>query len=169
MPRRWAWAAFLGATACGPSQGEPAGKVWYAYDYAPEFGASFTYVQPGVTSGDALHLFVGNGSWDVRRGVDYATGTPVATWVVSADNETGLVVDGSMVLPGGFEEGDTFENGVVSEIAERKVEIGTFSEVVTVDLDGGPLAGEAAFVVGTGPVVLTVTGNYWEVSAYTLP
>lgn len=170
MRIRWALVAFAaGSVGCGPSQGEPAGRVWYAYDYAPEFGANFTFVQPDVTGDDKLHLFVANGAWQVRRGVDFATGADVGTWTATVDDDEGFVVDGSRVLPGSFVEGDTFDNGVITAIAERKVVIGTFSEAVSVELDAGPLAGEAAFVVGTGPILLTVAGTAWEVEAYTLP
>lgn len=171
MIPRWPWAVPLIAMTlgCGPSE-EPVGKRWYGYDYTPEFGATFSYMQPtGTTTIDAtgdLHMFIGNGSWDLKMGADYATGTDFATWTVDYETDVGLFVDGSLILPDAFVEGDSFDNGTVDAIAEKEVAIGTYDEAITVTVDTGTLAGEAAFVVGTGPIVLTIDGTRWEVVQY---
>ncbi len=162
--------ALLLAAACGANDPEPAGKVWYADDYAPAFGASFTYVQPGGTTGGPQRaLFAGNRQWELFDGADPLTGTPLATWSAELVNDVGLVVDGHTALPESFVQGDAFDHGEIVAIAPLTVAIGTYEEAVSVRLDAGPLTGDAAFVLGTGPVVLTLDGQRWELSAYTPP
>ena len=163
-------AVALLAIGCGGSAPPPATSVYEAYDYTPEFGARFTYVEPGVTTGGTqLHMLVGNGSWDLRTGDDFDSGTDFASWPTSVDNEIGLVVDGTILLPAGFEEGDDFDTGTIEFIGKTEVVIGTYAEAITARIDEGPLAGEAIFVVGTGPVALTIDGTRWEASVVEKP
>lgn len=151
--------------ACGPDE-IGGGKLWYAYDYSPGFGDTFVFVDPADPDAETVepvHMRVGNGAWELRQGADFDSGTAVASFVVEVEDGVGIIVDGFTVLPDGFVEGDTWDNGKVESIKEDTVVIGTYSEMIRVTVDEGPLAGPNAFVLGVGPVQLTHGGTSWEV------
>lgn len=150
--------------ACGEEAADPTAVDRTAAEFTPPAGLMLEYVPPGQGSGDVRWIHAAADTWEVRDGADWDTAAAVATWSVALDG--GLRVEDSLVLPSGFREGDSFDNGRVVALGERAVWYGTFPDVVTVELTGGPLEGTVALAAGVGPIAIGEGGWGWELASY---
>ncbi|RME24009.1 MAG: hypothetical protein D6798_12275 [Deltaproteobacteria bacterium] len=122
-------------------------------------------VEPDNPQGAGIMIEFHDGGWVIRYGTSWSEGDEVARYDASA-TDAGYRVDDSMLVPAPVEVGNEAEGSVIEARGELTVWYGTFPDVVTVDVGGGPFAGVAAFAPRVGPVTLSWSGKTWELAYY---
>ncbi len=137
---------FLLAGCAEPPEAKGGGLSFERYAGAPGFHYEFREVD--VDDGATLTLDSSEESWSLSRG----DAEPIE---VATTRNDGFFIEDAKVLP-----------AVVEDVDARKVYYGTFPTVTTVMIADGAWAGESAWAVDVGPVVLTLRETTWELVYY---
>lgn len=151
---------------CGPQEDPEVNTSRAAADYAGPPLMHLDLVAPTDTAAAPVMLRVSEAqdSWETRVGDRWSDGTDSRTWAVSLDGD--LRVDDTLLLPARVSEGVVLESCTVTAVGEREVWYGLFPDVVSVQIAEGPFAGEQAFARDVGPILLTWSGEVWELASY---
>lgn len=152
--------------ACGEAEPVEVDNRRHAVDFAGPAGMHLEYVLQAEPEGTPLMLRIAEtlDGWETREGQRWADGTDSQTFVVSL--EDGLRVDDTLLLPALLQAGTTAEGVSVVSLGELEVWYGLFSEVASVEVAEGPWAGPQAFARDIGPILLTYSGETWELAGY---
>ncbi len=161
--RLLAFALALMLSSCAaPAPLDSAGQDGVEYHGPPGF--RLVFVDPLSVEDTPWWLAIEEETWEWRRGDRWRDATPMQTW--SVRRSPGLWVEELQVLPRYPEAGAVGDGVEVTEEGEATVHYGTFPWTVRVQIDSGPLAGEALFAAGVGPVLLTLQGKEIQLGTY---
>jgi hypothetical protein len=133
-------------------------------DYRGPVGSRIELVPLGQPEATPRMLQMEAESWELRQGQRWREADTLALWAVS--RQDGLWVDESQLLPANIELGSAGRGVSVVDVGERETWYGVFPAVVTVEIEAGRFAGEAAFALNIGPIILTVDGAVLELVGY---
>jgi hypothetical protein len=151
--------------ACGPDLGPAGAGSLHAEDYLPPL-ERFLQLGPQDAPADGpwLMIEVGEDSWELREGMEWNQAERQEQ--LEIDDEDGLRLAGSLLLPAELAEGTEQDGTTVLSLGEEEVYYGGFDLAVRTEVPSGRFGGEWTFAQGVGPIALTVDGQRWELVYY---